>query len=72
MAYKRKTWQEKLADDKGLPKVAKIEGKLSKRWGEGTFVVPAPLEVDGLMKKFATASSPRSTSSVSCWQRSTA
>jgi len=51
MAYKRKTWQEKLADDKGLPKVAKIEGKLSKRWGEGTFVVPAPLEVDGLMKK---------------------
>lgn len=51
MAYKRKSWQEKLADDKGLPKVAKIEGKLSKRWGEGTFVVPAPLEVDGLMKK---------------------
>jgi hypothetical protein len=51
MAYERKTWQEKLADDKGLPKVAKIEGNLSKRWGEGTFVVPAPLEVDGLMKK---------------------
>ena len=51
MAYKRKSWQEKLADDKGLPKVAKIEGKLSKRWGEGTFVVPAPLEVDGLMKR---------------------
>jgi hypothetical protein len=31
MAYERKTWQEKLADDKGLPKVAKIEGNLSKR-----------------------------------------
>src|SRR5262249_22087560 len=51
MAYKRKTWQEKLEDDKGLPKVAKIEGKLSKRWGEGTFVVHATLEIDDLMKK---------------------
>jgi hypothetical protein len=51
MGYKRKTWREKLEDDKGLPRIAKIEGKLSKRRGEGTFVVPAPLEVDGLMKR---------------------
>ena len=47
----RKTWAEKLCDNKGLPKVGKIEGKLSTRWGEGTFVVPAPLEVKELMDK---------------------
>lgn len=47
----RKSWREKLADSKDLPKVAKIEGKLSKRWGEGTFVIPAPLEVDELMRR---------------------
>ena len=48
---RKKTWQEKLADDKDLPKVAPIEGKLSTRWGTGTFVIPAPREVDALMKK---------------------
>ena len=51
MSAKRKTWQEKLADSKGLPTVAPIEGKLSKRWGEGTFVIPAPIEVDEIMRK---------------------
>jgi hypothetical protein len=47
---KRKTWREKLADSKDLPKVAKIDATKSKRWGTGTFVIPAPLEVDSLMK----------------------
>jgi hypothetical protein len=51
MARPRKSWSEKLADDKDLPKVAHIEGRLSKRWGEGTFVIPAPREVDALMKR---------------------
>lgn len=48
----KRSWSEKLADSKDLPKVAKIEGKLSKRWGNGTFVIPAPLEVDAAMKRF--------------------
>jgi hypothetical protein len=48
---KKKSWREKLADSKDCPKIAKIEGKLSKRWGEGTFVIPAPQEVDAAMKK---------------------
>lgn len=48
---KKKTWAEKLADNKGLPKVATIEGKLSQRWGSGTMVIPAPLEVDALMRR---------------------
>ena len=47
----KKSWQEKLADSKDLPKVSRIEGKLSKRWGEGTVVIPAPLDVDAVMKK---------------------
>ena len=47
----RKTWNEKLKDSKGLPKTGRIEGRMSKRWGEGTMVVPAPLEVDALMKQ---------------------
>ena len=47
----RKSWREKLADSKGLPKVGKVEGRMSKRWGEGTMVVPAPAEVDALMKR---------------------
>lgn len=47
----RKTWAEKLSDNKGLPQIATIEGKLSTRWGTGTFVVPAPLEVKELMDK---------------------
>ncbi len=48
---KRKSWREKLADSKGLPKVERIAGKLSTRWGTGTMVVPAPREVDAIMKK---------------------
>jgi alkylated DNA nucleotide flippase Atl1 len=47
----KKSWREKLADDKGLPRVCKVTGKLTKRWGTGTFVIPAPREVDALMKQ---------------------
>jgi alkylated DNA nucleotide flippase Atl1 len=51
MIYRKKSWKEKLADDKGLPKIVKIEGKLRKTWGTGTCVIPAPREVDEIMKK---------------------
>jgi hypothetical protein len=30
----KKSWREKLADDKALPKVARVTGKMSRRWGE--------------------------------------
>ena len=46
----RTTWQEKLADDQGLPKVIAITGKMSRRWGEGTCAIPAPREVDELIR----------------------
>ena len=51
MAKTRKTWQEKLADDKDLPKVVEITDKMSKRWGTGILVIPAPKEVDEIMGK---------------------
>jgi hypothetical protein len=47
----KKSWGEKLRDSKGLPKIATISGKMTKRWGEGRMVIPAPIEVDALMKK---------------------
>jgi alkylated DNA nucleotide flippase Atl1 len=50
VAKPRKTWREKLADSKGLPKIVPIEGRMTKRWGTGTVVVPAPTEVDAIMK----------------------
>ncbi len=49
-AKKKRTWREKLADSKDFPKIVKIDASKSKRWGTGTFVIPAPLEVDALMK----------------------
>ena len=50
MTTQKKTWTEKLYDSKNLPKIQAITEEMSKRWGEGTFVIPAPLEVDELMK----------------------
>ena len=51
MSLRRKTWQEKLADSKGFPEVCPIDAAKSKRWGTGTFVIPAPMEVDELMRR---------------------
>lgn len=51
MSYQRKSWQEKLADSKGHPTVFKITPKQSKRWGSGSCVIPAPREVDELMRR---------------------
>lgn len=47
----KKSWQEKLNDDNDLPRVVEITDKMSKRWGEGTVVIPAPREVDEIIKK---------------------
>jgi alkylated DNA nucleotide flippase Atl1 len=48
---KRKGWSEKLKDSKGLPKVEKITEKMSKRWGTDTVVIPAPMEVNEMMRR---------------------
>lgn len=47
-----KSWIEKLNDSKDLPKVIKLDEQACKRWGgDGTMIIPAPIEVDELMKK---------------------
>lgn len=51
MAYKKKSAIEKLHESHGLPKVVKIAGKMSKRWGTGTVAIPAPMEVNNIMKR---------------------
>ena len=48
---RRKSWRDKLTDDKDLPKVVPITGNMSKRWGKGTVAIPAPREVDAIMKR---------------------
>lgn len=51
MVKLRQTWREKLEDSKDLPKVVEITGKMSTRWGTGSVCIPAPIEVDGIMKQ---------------------
>jgi hypothetical protein len=51
MAKLKKSWREKLADDKDLPRVVEITDKMSTRWGTGTVVIPAPREVDEIMRQ---------------------
>lgn len=50
MSTRNKSWREKLEDSKDLPKVEIITEKMSKRWGEGTVVIPAPIEVNEIMR----------------------
>jgi alkylated DNA nucleotide flippase Atl1 len=51
MAHRKKSWREKLSDAKDLPKIGKVMGKMTARWGTGTMVVPAPIEVDEVMRQ---------------------
>ncbi|MDA8335350.1 MAG: MGMT family protein [Peptococcaceae bacterium] len=45
-----KTWNEKLYPDNGLPKIVHLKGKRLRKLGQDTMVVPAPAEVDGVMR----------------------
>src|SRR5262245_55468790 len=51
LVAKEKTWRDKLEDSKGLPRFERIEGTLRDKWGRGTMVIPAPKEVDSMMKR---------------------
>jgi alkylated DNA nucleotide flippase Atl1 len=48
---KRLSWRQKLGRDEGFPKVVPIGPSMRSRWGEGTMVIPAPREVDEIMKR---------------------
>jgi alkylated DNA nucleotide flippase Atl1 len=47
----KQTYTQKLHDSKDLPKVEPINERMSKQWGKGTLVIPAPIEVDELMRQ---------------------
>ena len=49
--YRKKSFKEKLNDQKDFPRIEELKGNMIKQWGEGTIVIPAPLEVNELMKK---------------------
>jgi len=51
MAKAKKSWREKLADDKGLPRVCEVRAGRGLRFGEGRMVIAAPREVDALMRQ---------------------
>ncbi len=51
MAKQKKSWREKLEDDKGFPRVVVLNDKMRRRWGGDTCVIPAPREVEELMRK---------------------
>ncbi len=46
----KKTWNEKLRDNRGLPRVVTLSPKMARRWGGRTCAIPAPLEVRQLMR----------------------
>ena len=41
----RKSWKERLENDLGLPQVKPIPSRMRRRHGQGTIVIPAPMEV---------------------------
>jgi hypothetical protein len=50
VSARKKTWREKLEEDRGLPRVLGPDEVKNKKWGSGTCVIPAPREVDELMR----------------------
>jgi hypothetical protein len=50
MARTKTTWREKLLDSKGHPTVSETCGGMQKRFGEGLMLIPAPIEVDEVMR----------------------
>lgn len=51
MPKPKPTWTEKLHSVEGYPQVKPIDEGMSKRWGTGTMVIPAPTEVDEFMRQ---------------------
>ncbi len=48
---RKKTFREKLADAKDFPRVQPLTGGMKRQFGPGTIVLPAPREVDQLMRQ---------------------
>ncbi len=48
---RKRSFRDKLADAKDLPRVQPLTGGMERRYGPGTIVLPAPAEVDELMRR---------------------
>ncbi len=48
---RKKTYREKLANSKDLPRVEPLAGGMKRRWGEGTILLPAPWQVNEQMRR---------------------
>ncbi|MBC7329400.1 MGMT family protein [bacterium] len=51
---KRKSWREKLHEERDLPKVVEVPQNMIGKWGlqpGDTLLIPSPLDVDEMMKK---------------------
>lgn len=48
---RRKNWREKIAGYARLPEVKAIPERMQPRHGEGTILIPSPLEVEEAMRK---------------------
>lgn len=46
-----RSWTDKLRDSKDLPRVERLSGPMATRYGKGTMLIPAPLEVDQVMRR---------------------
>lgn len=46
----KKTWAQKLRTANGLPKIVDVPARSAPSLGKGTMVVPAPMEIDELMR----------------------
>jgi phage gp29-like protein len=49
----KETCRQKLvsqAEKNNLPRIVEVNEKMSKKWGEGTCVIPSPVEVEAVMK----------------------
>ena len=51
MARPKRSFRDKLADAKDLPRVQPLTGGMERRYGPGTILMPAPREVDELMRR---------------------
>ena len=48
---RKKTFREKLSEAKDLPRIEPIPDGMTRQWGSGTMVLPAPHEVKDLMQR---------------------
>lgn len=47
----RRSWQQKLEDDKDLPRTIELDAVAAKRWGGRTMVIARPRDVDAVIRR---------------------